>query len=194
MIKNQIWMDRTIRNALEEDLGSGDITTEAIIPPEIEGKAVLEAREHMVLAGLPVFCRVFELVGSNISFSVLFNDSQTVPGGTQICTVTGPLSAILKGERTALNFIQRMSCIKTVPGLRHFDKYAVRMGGGSNHRIGLFDGILIKDNHIAVAGSISRAVELAKDNAPHTIKMEVEVEVENLTGVEEAVQAGADII
>ncbi|MBW1914408.1 MAG: carboxylating nicotinate-nucleotide diphosphorylase [Deltaproteobacteria bacterium] len=216
MIKNQIWMDRTIRNALEEDLGSGDITTEAIIPPEIEGKAVLEAREHMVLAGLPVFCRVFELVGSNISFSVLFNDSQTVPGGTQICTVTGPLSAILKGERTALNFIQRMSGIatltreyvekassgkakildtrKTVPGLRHFDKYAVRMGGGSNHRIGLFDGILIKDNHIAVAGSISRAVELAKDNAPHTIKMEVEVEVENLTGVKEAVQAGADII
>lgn len=216
MIENQIWMDRTIRNALEEDLGSGDITTEAIIPPEIEGKAVLEAREHMVLAGLPVFCRVFELVGSNISFSVLFNDSQTVPGGTKICTVTGPLSAILKGERTALNFIQRMSGIatltreyvekassgkakildtrKTVPGLRHFDKYAVRMGGGSNHRIGLFDGILIKDNHIAVAGSISRAVELAKDNAPHTIKMEVEVEVENLTGVKEAVQAGADII
>ena len=214
MIKNKIWTDQAILNALEEDIGSGDITTDAIIPSEIEGAAVLETRENMVLAGLPVFCRVFELISSKIRFSEFFHDSDPLPRNAKICTVTGPLSAILKGERTALNFIQRMSGIatltreyvtkaspgkakildtrKTAPGLRRFDKYAVRMGGGSNHRIGLFDGVLIKDNHITVAGSISRAVKIAKDNAPNAIN--VEVEVENLEGVEEAVRAGADII
>jgi nicotinate-nucleotide pyrophosphorylase (carboxylating) len=214
MIENQIWLNRIIRIALEEDLGSGDLTTDAIIDPEKEGKAVLEAREEMVLAGLPVFCRTFELLSSDIRFEKHFEDGRVVPSGEQVCTISGSVTAILKAERTALNFLQRMSGIatltkryvekacsqkvkvidtrKTVPGLRLLDKYAVRMGGGSNHRLGLFDGILIKDNHIAAAGSIKKAVTLAKEKAPHTIK--VEVEVEDLTGVKEAIQAGADMI
>lgn len=214
MIENQIWLNRIIKIALEEDLGSGDLTTDAIIDPEKEGKAVLEAREEMVLAGLPVFCKTFELLSSEIRFEKHFKDGRVVPSGEQICTISGSVTAILKAERTALNFLQRMSGIatltkryvekagsqkvkvidtrKTVPGLRLLDKYAVRVGGGSNHRMGLFDGILIKDNHIAAAGSIKKAVTLAKEKAPHTIK--VEVEVEDLTGVQEAIQAGADMI
>lgn len=214
MIENQIWLNRIIKIALEEDLGAGDLTTDAIIDPEKEGKAVLEAREEMILAGLPVFCKTFELLSSEIRFKKHFEDGQVVPSGEQICTISGSVTAILKAERTALNFLQRMSGIatltkryvekagsqkvkvidtrKTVPGLRLLDKYAVRVGGGSNHRMGLFDGILIKDNHIAAAGSIKKAVTLAKEKAPHTIK--VEVEVEDLTGVQEAIQAGADMI
>ena len=214
MIENQIWLDRIIQNALEEDLGGGDLTTDAIIDPEIRGKAVLETRQPMVLAGLHVFSRVFQLLSSEIQFEYFFKDGHQVPKGEKICILSGSLSAILKAERTALNFIQRMSGIatltrsyvdkvatlkvkvldtrKTAAGLRVLDKYAVRMGGGFNHRLGLYDGILIKDNHIMAAGSIAKAITLARESVPHTLK--VEVEVEDLSGVEEAIQAGADTV
>jgi nicotinate-nucleotide pyrophosphorylase (carboxylating) len=214
MIENPIFLDPVIRNALEEDLGPGDLTTNAIVDPTAMGKGVLLARESLVLAGLPVFKRVFNLLSSDMAFEFSFQDGELAGEGEKIGSVSGPLEAILKGERTALNFLQRMSGIatltrryvekaaahkvkvvdtrKTVPGLRILDKYAVRMGGGSNHRLGLFDGILIKDNHIAAAGSVSKAVSLARKNAPHTVK--IEVEVEDLKGLEEAVQAGADAV
>ena len=212
MIENRILLDKTIEVALEEDLGSGDLTTDAIIDPLATGKAVLEARESMVLAGLMVFARTFELLDHAVKIESRFKDGQSVDAGEKICIVSGPLSIILKAERTALNFLQRMSGIatltkkfvdkagsshvrivdtrKTVPGLRLLDKYSVRMGGGYNHRMGLFDGILIKDNHIAAAGSIHKAVTLAKEKAPHTIK--VEVEVEDLEGLQEAYQYRRD--
>ena len=214
MIENAIFLDRVIRTALEEDLGPGDLTTDAIVDPATRGKALLLARESLVLAGLPVFRRVFDLLSPDMAFEFYFQDGGSVPGGEKIGMVSGPLGVILKGERPALNFLQRMSGIatltrryvdkagsrkvkvvdtrKTAPGLRILDKYSVRMGGGFNHRLGLFDGILIKDNHIAAAGSVSKAVSLAKKNAPHIVK--IEVEVEDLTGVEEAIQAGADAI
>ena len=214
MIENPIILDPVIKIALEEDLGPGDLTTDAIVNPTATGKGVLLARESLVLAGLPVFKRVFDLLSPDMAFEFHFQDGGAVPGGAKIGVVSGPLGAILKGERTALNFLQRMSGIatltkkyvdkvgaqkvrvvdtrKTVPGLRVLDKYAVRMGGGFNHRLGLFDGILIKDNHIAAAGSVRKAVSLAKKNVPHTVK--IEVEVEDLRGVEEAIQAGADAV
>jgi nicotinate-nucleotide pyrophosphorylase (carboxylating) len=209
-----IWLERVVRSALEEDLGAGDLTTHAIVACGTRGKAALEARETITLAGLPVFYLVFRLLDADITMRPHFSDGARVSAGERICAIEGSLSAILKGERTALNFVQRMSGIatltrqyvdqveslnvkvvdtrKTVPGLRFLDKYAVRMGGGFNHRMGLFDGILIKDNHIAIAGSITKAVSLAREKARHTLK--VEVEVEDLAGVEEAVQAGADAI
>jgi nicotinate-nucleotide pyrophosphorylase (carboxylating) len=214
MIENPIFLDSVIRNALEEDLGPGDLTTNAIVDPSAMGKGALLARESLVLAGLPVFKRVFNLLSPDMAFEFSFEDGETVGDGEKIGMVSGPLEAIVKGERTALNFLQRMSGIatltrryvekvaahrvkvvdtrKTVPGLRILDKYAVRMGGGFNHRLGLFDGILIKDNHIAAAGSVSKAVLLARKSAPHTVK--IEVEVEDLKGVEEAIQAGADAV
>ncbi len=214
MIKNPILLDKIITNALEEDLGLGDLTTDSIIGDDVTGKAVLETREDIVLAGLPVFMRVFSILDPDISFETGYGDGQKVPAGEVICSINGSMASILKAERTALNLIQRMSGIatltskyvseadspkvrildtrKTIPGLRLLDKYAVPMGGGCNHRFGLFDGILIKDNHIAVAGSIGKAVEAARKNAPHGIK--IEVEVEDLTGVKTALEAGADII
>jgi nicotinate-nucleotide pyrophosphorylase (carboxylating) len=214
MIENRVYVDKVIRAALEEDIGAGDITTDAIIDSAAEGKAILETREQIVLAGLPVFGRVFELLNPQIEVENHYKDGRIVPAGGVICHISGSLSVILKAERTALNFIQRMSGIatltrryvekvgaekakvldtrKTVPGLRSFDKYAVRMGGGLNHRFGLYDAILIKDNHIEAAGSITKAVELAKKNASRGIR--VEVEVENLDHVDEAIRAGADAI
>ena len=214
MLENQIILDRTLRKALEEDLGAGDLTTNAIIDPGRQASASLWAREAMVLAGLHVFSRVFRLLAPEMTFQVYFEEGRFVPEGEKICQITGPANAILKGERTALNFLQRMSGIatltksyvekvgsqkvrlvdtrKTAPGLRLFDKYAVRMGGGFNHRLGLYDGILIKDNHISAAGSVTNAVRLAKQGSPHTLK--VEVEVEDLKALEEAIEAGADAI
>ena len=214
MIENNPFLERIIRLALEEDLGMGDLTTNAVIDPELTGKASLFAREELMLAGLPFFMKVFFEISPKIKFEKYYEDGYLVPAEAKICNITGPLSPILKAERTALNFLQRMSGIdtltrqytekikpfkvkvldtrKTAPCLRWFDKYSVRVGGGYNHRFGLFDGILIKDNHIAAAGSITRAVESVRENAPHTLK--VEVEVEDLEGVEEAFKAGADII
>ena len=214
MIEQKQFLDRIIRFALEEDLGAGDLTTRAVVDPEVRGRASLIAREELVLAGLFVFKRVFTEVSSEIVFEDFFKDGEYVPADTRICLVSGPLQHILTGERTALNFLQRMSGIatltrqyvrklgtskarvldtrKTAPGLRCLDKYAVRTGGGFNHRFGLFDGVLIKDNHIAAVGSIVGAVKLARRNSSHTVK--IEVEVEDLAGVEEALEAGADII
>ncbi len=214
MIEQNPFLKRLIHFALEEDLGAGDVTTDSMIGPEVNGKATLLAREEMVLAGLPVFKQVFNEIHSGIDFEDFFKEGDLVPAEAKVCILTGPLALILRGERTALNFLQRMSGIaslarqyvekaghskvqildtrKTVPGHRWLDKYAVRTGGGANHRFCLSDGVLIKDNHIAAAGSITRAVELAGNNAPHTVK--VEVEVEDLPGVEEALKAGADII
>jgi nicotinate-nucleotide pyrophosphorylase (carboxylating) len=214
MIEQNPLIKQIIRFALEEDLGEGDMTTDAVIGPEMRGTAGLLAREELVLAGMPVFEQVFKELGSQIEFEEYFKEGDLVPAGERVCLITGSLALILKGERTALNFLQRMSGIatltrqyvekagsskvrildtrKTVPGHRWLDKYAVRTGGGTNHRFGLYDMILIKDNHIAAAGSITKAVKLARENAPHTLK--VEVEVEDLEGVEAALEAGADII
>jgi nicotinate-nucleotide pyrophosphorylase (carboxylating) len=214
MTENRFLLDRIIRTALEEDLGSGDVTTDSIVGPEVQGTASLMAREHLVLAGLHVFTGVFHALSEEVRVESDYQDGQVVPAGGRICRVMGPVSILLKGERTALNFLQRMCGIatttrtyvekcrpwkarvvdtrKTVPGLRVLDKYAVRVGGGFNHRLGLFDGILIKDNHIAAAGSVTRAVELAKRGASHLLK--VEVEVEDLEGLHEAIEAGADVV
>lgn len=214
MIKDEALLDKIIQNALEEDIRDGDITTDAIIDRNVKGKAILETREDIVLAGLPVFMRTFTLSDPGISFEVFYEESQDVQKGEVICSVNGSMSAILMAERTALNFIQRMSGIatltreyvsrvsskkvkildtrKTVPGLRVLDKYSVTAGGGNNHRFGLYDAFLIKDNHIAVAGSIAAAVKATKVKAAKGIR--VEVETESLEDVKEAVEAGADTI
>ncbi|MBW2015893.1 MAG: carboxylating nicotinate-nucleotide diphosphorylase [Deltaproteobacteria bacterium] len=207
-------LDPLLRRVLEEDIGPGDITTEALIEPDSQGSAILIAKEELVLAGLKVFNRVFELLSPDIRMEPYHRDGDRVQGGEKVCRLKGGIRGILMGERTALNLLQRMSGIatlthrfveragsskvrvtdtrKTVPGLRYLDKYAVRMGGGYNHRMGLYDGVLIKDNHIAAAGSIGRAVELARAGIPHTLK--IEVEVEDLAGLKEAIQAGADAV
>ena len=214
MIENQFQIDDMIKRALDEDLGAGDITTGAIVDPRVKGKAVLLAKEDFVLAGGQVFARVFELLEPETVCRLFFQDGDKVTTRKIIGEVFGTVTALLQGERTALNFVQRMSGIatltrhfvdkvgknkakivdtrKTVPGLRLLDKYAVQAGGGYNHRMGLFDGILIKDNHIVAAGSITRAVESAKQHAPHTLK--IEVEVQRLDQIEEAIAAGADIV
>lgn len=203
-----------IRRALEEDLGPGDWTTAVSLEHEINGKAILLSREEIVLAGLPVFKRVFSELCSHMEFEDYYAEGDIVPAGKNVCALKGPLSSILKAERTALNFIQRMSGIstltrqyvekvkslgvkildtrKTAPGLRLIDKYSVRMGGALNHRFGLFDGILIKENHITAVGTIRKAVENAKKSALHSLK--IEVEVENIMGAKEALSAGADMI
>ena len=214
MIENNLLSDKIIRQALEEDIGAGDLTSDAIIGHGIRGTASLIPREKMVLAGRSVFSRTFEILSSEMEFEYYFKDGDMIPAGEIICVLSGPIKDLLKAERTALNFLQRMSGIatltrlfvdkaasntarvldtrKTAPGLRLFDKYAVRMGGGFNHRFGLSNGILIKDNHIKAAGNIARAVSLAREKTPHGMKLEVEVE--DLAGVEEAIRAGADII
>ncbi len=206
--------DRIIRQALEEDIGPGDATTAAVLDPLLEGEASLIVREDVILAGMPMFERVFRELDPVVACESFYSDGDPVPSGRTVCILRGRLASLLKGERTALNFLQRMTGIatltrryvaavkpfpvhildtrKTVPGLRVFDKYAVRVGGGRNHRFGLSDGILIKDNHIAAAGGVRNAVLRAWENAPHTLK--IEVEVEDLAGVAEACEAGADII
>jgi nicotinate-nucleotide pyrophosphorylase (carboxylating) len=207
-------VDRIIENALDEDIGPGDITTAAIVDQGVHGEARLLAKEELVLAGMEIFARVFSFLDPEITLASRYEDGDAVQGGTSIARLMGPLREILIGERTALNFLQHLSGIatltkryvqksypaevrvidtrKTTPGLRLLEKYAVRVGGGSNHRFGLFDGILIKDNHIAAAGSISSAVERIKASAPHTLR--IEVEVTDIKGLEEAITAGADAV
>jgi nicotinate-nucleotide pyrophosphorylase (carboxylating) len=207
-------IDRIISSALEEDLGSGDITTSAIIDPAEKGKARALAKEEIILAGIDVFSKVFSRLDPEIAVKFHSHDGDIVQSGKDICIVEGPLRGILSGERTALNFLQHLSGIatitrkyvektapydvrvvdtrKTTPGLRLLEKYAVTMGGGFNHRFGLFDGILIKDNHIAIAGSISEAVEKMKAKTPHALR--IEVEVDDIKDIEEAITAGADAI
>ena len=211
---NTLLIDKIIDNALAEDLGPGDLTTEALIDPSIKGKARLVPREEMVLAGIEVFGRVLSRLDPDIALEWNFQDGDVVPAGRDIGVVEGSLRGILSAERTALNFLQHLSGIatltkryvdkagpskvrvvdtrKTTPGLRILEKYAVRVGGAHNHRLGLFDGVLIKDNHIAAAGSISRAVEKIRANVPHTVK--IEVEVDDLRGLEEAMRVGADAV
>ncbi|HAU31878.1 MAG: Nicotinate-nucleotide pyrophosphorylase [Desulfotomaculum sp. 46_296] len=205
---------KIIERALEEDIGSGDITTDSIVGIDEEVCALIHAGELGVVAGLPVAGAVFNMLDPDIAFSCHFSDGQRVEQGQLLASVRGSGRCILKGERVALNFMQRLSGIatqtsklvtlvdkykskivdtrKTAPGLRILEKYAVRAGGGVNHRFGLYDAVLIKDNHLKVAGSISRAVELIKASAPFAMK--IEVEVDDLAGVSEALLAGVDII
>lgn len=204
-----------VQRALDEDLqSSGDITSRALIPPDSRGRASIVLREEGVVAGLPLASMVFRLLDNKVNFQPLVSDGDLLPAGSEIAVVGGPVLAILEGERTALNFLQRLSGIatltneyvsraaprgveildtrKTTPGLRPLEKYAVRAGGGKNHRLGLYDAVLIKDNHIAAVGGVGKAVERAREAVGD--EQQVEVEVESLDGLEEAIAAGADIV
>lgn len=207
-------IDRIIDRALCEDIGCGDVTTDACVPENGQARGVFFAKEGGVICGLEVMRRVFERLSAEICLTARAADGQLLDAGFVIAEIEGPSRAILTGERTALNFLQRMSGIatktaqavkavegtkaritdtrKTAPGLRILEKYAVRAGGGFNHRIGLFDGVLIKDNHIAAAGGIAKAVAAVRRCAPHTLN--IEVETSGLDQVDEAIAAGADII
>ncbi len=207
-------IERIVKIALQEDIGLGDITTEVTVAPETVARAQLVAKEDFTLAGIDIAATVFHTLDPDVNFEKLFEDGRKVRRGAVIAWIKGRASVLLQGERVALNLLQRMSGIatltsryvesvagtvavivdtrKTVPGLRALDKYSVRMGGGRNHRIGLFDGVLIKENHIAAAGGITAAVERARQRLPHTLK--IEVETQNLDEATEALAAGADII
>jgi nicotinate-nucleotide pyrophosphorylase (carboxylating) len=212
--KNSAYIDLAIKNALAEDIGSGDVTTAAVIPEGHRTKAVFIAKENCIVSGLPFAKRAFQLIDPKVKFRVDKKDGSSLKKGTVFAGVSGSTRSILMAERVSLNLLQRLSGIstltgryvdavkkykativdtrKTVPGLRLFDKYAVRTGGGHNHRFGLYDGILIKDNHIDAAGGIAGAVELARQNARS--KMKIEVEAGNIREVRMAIKAGADIV
>lgn len=213
-ITMQLAADKYIRLALEEDINSEDVTTNSVMPEYKKGEVQLICKEDGIIAGLQIFERVFMLLdpGTRVAFDV--KDGDRVQKGQHLATVTGDIRVLLSGERTALNYLQRMSGIatytsavvkllegtktklldtrKTTPCMRIFEKYAVRVGGGNNHRYNLSDGILLKDNHIDAAGGVKEAIEAAKAYAPFVRR--IEVETENLTMVKEAVEAGADII
>lgn len=202
-----------IQIALEEDIGNGDITTSLLIPEDHESRALIIAKGNFVVAGIPFVKEVFAILDEGIRFDVFINDGLKVTKGDMIAEVYGKTRTLLSGERVSLNILQRLSGIatltsmfvervsglgakivdtrKTTPGLRFMEKYSVRIGGGSNHRFGLFDGILIKDNHIEAVGNITEALRLAREGH-HLTK--IEVEVENLNDLKEAVEAGADIV
>ncbi|HIR25357.1 MAG TPA: carboxylating nicotinate-nucleotide diphosphorylase [Candidatus Egerieimonas faecigallinarum] len=207
-------MDEAILAALREDITSEDITTNAVMREAVQGEVELLCKQDGVIAGLDVFFRVFVLLDEKTTTEFFVKDGDPVKKGQLLAKIRGDIRVLLSGERTALNFLQRMSGIatytrqvadllkgsrtklldtrKTTPNMRIFEKYAVRMGGGYNHRYNLSDGILLKDNHIAAAGGVKKAVEMAKEYAPFVRK--IEVEVETLDMVKEAVEAGADII
>ena len=207
-------LDPLIDLAFAEDVGIGDVTTEATVPPTQEGIGTLLAKSGGIVAGLPVAERVFAKLDETLEFQALVSDGDAVKAGTPIAEVRGSAKAILIGERTALNFLQRLSGIatltaqfveavsdydtkivdtrKTAAGWRAVQKYAVRVGGGFNHRFGLYDGVLIKDNHIVAAGGVHNAVRRAREIVPHTAK--IEVEIETVDQVDEALAAGADIL
>lgn len=213
-ITMQLTADQLIQQALAEDITSEDITTNAVMPESKLGEVQLIAKEDGVIAGLGIFERVFLLLNPDTQVTFYCEDGDNVTNGQCMATVRGDIRVLLSGERTALNYLQRMSGIatytnsivkllensktklldtrKTTPNNRIFEKYAVKVGGGYNHRYNLSDGVLLKDNHIGAAGSVTRAVEMAKEYAPFVRK--IEVEVENLDMVREAVTAGADII
>ena len=214
IVSLRINADRYIRMALEEDITSGDISTNCVMPVYQKGQADLICKQDGIIAGLGVFKRVFSMLDKSVSFDMHVNEGDSVKNGELMAVVTGDIRALLSGERTALNFLQRMSGIatytnsivkllegsrttlldtrKTTPNMRIFEKYAVKAGGGSNHRYNLSDGVMLKDNHIGAAGSITKAVQMAKANVSFVHK--IEVETENLDMVREAVEAGADII
>ncbi len=207
-------VDRLIDLALEEDLGAGDVTTQALIPPDLQGEAHLRAQQDLVVAGLPVAARVFRKLDASLVFEPQVEEGREIAAGTVLASLSGPVAGILTGERTALNFLQRLSGIatftrrmvslidgtaaalvdtrKTTPGWRALEKYAVRLGGARNHRAGLYDGVLIKNNHLAASASITQAVHQARQHSHHLLK--IEVEVSDLAGLEEALAAGAEVI
>jgi nicotinate-nucleotide pyrophosphorylase (carboxylating) len=211
---NFLAIDEIIKNALIEDIGTGDITTTACVAKDSVSRERLISKDKGVLCGLPVFIRVFALLDARIKVTVLKDDGEEVVPGDIIATLEGPSAGILTGERVALNFLQRLSGIstrtshavelvkgtktkivdtrKTTPGLRVLEKYAVRTGGGTNHRYSLADGVLIKDNHIKAAGSITKAVNSARKIAPHALR--IEVECESIPQIDEALQVRADTI
>ena len=206
--------DPVILAALREDISSEDVTTNAIMPTAVPGQVELLCKEDGIIAGLPVFARTFTLLDSSVEIEYFCQEGDRVTKGQHLATLRGDIRVLLSGERVALNFLQRMSGIatytrmvadrlsgtstrlldtrKTTPNLRLLEKYAVRVGGGYNHRFNLSDGVLLKDNHIAAAGGVARAIEMAREYAPFVRK--IEVEVENMDMVREAVEAGADII
>jgi len=205
---------KIIKNALAEDIGTGDITTQTTVSGKKKGRALAIAKDDFVIAGVDVFSETFKCLDKNIKIKKIINDASRVKKGDLIAEVSGSLSNILKAERVSLNLFQRMSGIatltakyveavhgckavildtrKTVPNLRILDKMAVRIGGGTNHRIGLYDGVLIKDNHIEAAGGITAAVNAQRKHLPR--KMKIEVETKNLMEVKEALHCGVDII
>ncbi len=211
---NPFVLDPILRRVLEEDIGTGDVTTLATIPPGTQASAELVAKEDFVLSGIDVAKRVFHLLSAETAFEKLIEDGQSVKRGDVLAWIKGDAAVLLQGERVALNLLQRMCGVatltaefvkeidgtgaiivdtrKTTPGLRVLEKYSVRMGGGGNHRMALYDAVLIKENHVAAAGGISSAVSRARQNVPHTQK--VEVEVRNQVEVAEALDAGADIL
>ena len=206
--------DQLIRMALQEDITSEDVSTNAVMPTATRGTVDLIAKEDGVVAGLEIYARVFKILDEKTEIELHCKDGDEVKKGELMATVTGDIRVLLSGERVALNYLQRMSGIatytrqvakllegsnvtlldtrKTTPNCRVFEKYAVRVGGGHNHRYNLSDGVLLKDNHIGAAGSVAKAVRMAKAYAPFVRK--IEIEVETLDQVKEAVEAGADII
>lgn len=206
--------DQLIRMALQEDITSEDVSTNAVMPTATKGTVDLIAKEDGVVAGLEIYARVFKILDEKTEIELHCKDGDEVKKGELMATVTGDIRVLLSGERVALNYLQRMSGIatytrqvakllegsnvtlldtrKTTPNCRVFEKYAVRVGGGHNHRYNLSDGVLLKDNHIGAAGSVAKAVKMAKAYAPFVRK--IEIEVETLDQVKEAVEAGADII
>ncbi len=213
-ITMQLVADKYIKMALEEDINSEDVSTNAVMPEYKKGEVQLICKEDGIIAGLMVFERVFTLLDSDTQVTCHVKDGDEVKKREVLAVVTGDIRVLLSGERTALNYLQRMSGIatytrsvarllegtkttlldtrKTTPGMRVFEKYAVRVGGGANHRYNLSDGVLLKDNHIDAAGGVTQAVQAARAYAPFVRK--IEVETENLDMVREAVEAGADII
>lgn len=213
-ITSKLNVDELILLALKEDISSEDVTTNAIMKERVNGTADLICKEDGILAGIDIFARVYSLLDPALTVEKYAKDGDVVKKGELLAKITGDMRTILSGERTALNYLQRMSGIatytnrtaallkgtkttlldtrKTTPNMRIFEKYAVRIGGGQNHRYNLSDGILLKDNHIGAAGGVANAVRMAKEYAPFVRK--IEVEVENMDMVKEAVAAGADII
>ena len=213
-ITMDLQVDHLIEEALREDISSEDVTTNSVMKEAVQGEVELLCKQDGIVAGLDVFERVFHLLDANTNVEFFCKDGEEVKNGQLMAKVTGDIRVLLSGERVALNYLQRMSGIatytksvakllegtktklldtrKTTPNMRIFEKYAVRVGGGYNHRYNLSDGVLLKDNHIGAAGSVTKAVQMAKEYAPFVRK--IEVEVENLEMVKEAVEAGADII
>ncbi len=213
-ITQTLQADRLILEALREDISSEDVTTNSVMKEAVEGEVELICKQDGIIAGLDVFKRVFELLDNNVEAEIYCKDGDEVKNGQLLGKVRGDIRVLLSGERVALNYLQRMSGIatytnqaakllagsktklldtrKTTPNMRIFEKYAVRVGGGYNHRYNLSDGVLLKDNHIGAAGSVTKAVQMAKEYAPFVRK--IEVEAENMDMVKEAVAAGADII
>jgi nicotinate-nucleotide pyrophosphorylase (carboxylating) len=214
MVSSKPELDEIVGNALREDLGGPaiDITTQSVVDPELKGEAVIVARQPGVLSGAEVAARVFELMRPPCEYRAVVADGGGVQAGDEVARVTGPLASLLTAERTALNFLQRLSGIatvtrvyadalaefpnvtlldtrKTTPGMRMLERAAVRAGGGHNHRDGLWDAILIKDNHVAAAGGVKPAIERARN-----ARMPIEVEVESLEQLDQALQAGAEIV